>query len=737
LFEAVLKRLVDGEKAAATNGAASLRTNLLVRALSSVPLSHSLPRYLLQHILQQFPQRHGLGVTWLYYEFLLKQSQALPRQPKPPSKAKAATSSPTQMETAALIPIKTETQAEAEAEKEEEGETRTQAQTQIGAKTEAGAGGQEQIANKEIKREPPTTQAEHTLSDRQPMQIDGGAHHQPNFVKKEKNNSKKKGKEREQTNEIPESGKEDMDTHRNENGKKNRDGDGDGDGDRYATVLKWLVDGLAEQAAMMTAPNDQCFIRLLLDAPMLTPAVLQTLDRFSQDPQTVGLGLAALRDISLQRVQYRMQCLTILLHCTISPLEAIRTPAIKLVADKLYQEQSLAPAIEDYATRHLLSLIQPQSQSPTSPVPASPDTTETGGPSTATTTAAATEPESGEGGLAADGGIGEGEDGADGGEIGGDRAAVGEEARAGRELCLYFGLVGRKPQLIERVVDVYTQASLPVKRAIHRQAPALFRSIGVQSPHILPLVTACPKGAEKLVLQALHALLDSATGGMAPPRELVRGVQDLFGRVGDARFLVPVVSWLSKDEVVEYLPKLVVLPGQVVRNVIHRLLHYKPSPLTPEELLVALHTLDQKDNLTLRKAMEATQFCFEQKGVYKQAVLAIVLQQLVDVIPIPPLFMRTAIQTITRYPKLMGFMMSMLSRLITKQIWNDARLWQGFVHCCRLTQPDCLPVLLQLPPPQLQDLLTQAPDLKEPLVQFLEKNPTSISRATQAILGLV
>ncbi len=62
------------------------------------------------------------------------------------------------------------------------------------------------------------------------------------------------------------------------------------------------------------------------------------------------------------------------------------------------------------------------------------------------------------------------------------------------------------------------------------------------------------------------------------------------------------------------------------------------------------------------------QYCVEQKGVYSQGILAIVLQQQLDVSPLPPLLMRTVIQTVTRYPQLMGFVMGLLSRLITKQV---------------------------------------------------------------------
>lgn len=61
--------------------------------------------------------------------------------------------------------------------------------------------------------------------------------------------------------------------------------------------------------------------------------------------------------------------------------------------------------------------------------------------------------------------------------------------------------------------------------------------------------------------------------------------------------------------------------------------------------------------------------------VYTQEVLAVVLQQLMDQTPLPTLLMRTVIQALGSYPRLSGFVMNILQRLIVKQvsvIWVQA-----------------------------------------------------------------
>ena len=61
--------------------------------------------------------------------------------------------------------------------------------------------------------------------------------------------------------------------------------------------------------------------------------------------------------------------------------------------------------------------------------------------------------------------------------------------------------------------------------------------------------------------------------------------------------------------------------------------------------------------------------CFQEKALFTQEVLAVVIQQLMEVTPIPTLLMRTIIQSLTMYPKLQGFILNMLQRLIQKQVY--------------------------------------------------------------------
>jgi symplekin len=119
--------------------------------------------------------------------------------------------------------------------------------------------------------------------------------------------------------------------------------------------------------------------------------------------------------------------------------------------------------------------------------------------------------------------------------------------------------------------------------------------------------------------------------------------------------------------------------------------------------------------------MDACSVCFSPllRELFTADALAVALQQLVELVPLPLLFMRTVIQTATVAPKLHGFILDLLSKLVLKQVWKtDAKLWQGVLRCAKQLVPRSFPVYLQLPAAQLTEALEQSPDLATPLKAY-------------------
>ncbi|XP_016141421.1 symplekin-like [Sinocyclocheilus grahami] len=289
-------------------------------------------------------------------------------------------------------------------------------------------------------------------------------------------------------------------------------------------------------------------------------------------------------------------------------------------------------------------------------------------------------------------------------------------------LYLYLSLLPLNHCLVHELAAVYTEAIADIKRSVLRVIEQPIRGMGMSSPDLLLLVEDCPKGAETLVTRCLHILTDK----VPPSPELVERVRDLYHkRVPDVRFLIPVINGLEKNEVIQALPKLIKLNPIVVKEVFNRLLGTQHgegsssmSPLTPGELLIALHNIDSS-KCDMKSIIKATNLCFGEKNVYTSEVLAVVMQQLMEQTPLPILLMRTVIQSLSMYPRLAGFVMNILARLILKQVWKYPKVWEGFVKCCQRTKPQSYNVLLQLPPPQLASVFERCPEMREPLLQHV------------------
>ncbi|KAH9292804.1 hypothetical protein KI387_042014, partial [Taxus chinensis] len=198
------------------------------------------------------------------------------------------------------------------------------------------------------------------------------------------------------------------------------------------------------------------------------------------------------------------------------------------------------------------------------------------------------------------------------------------------------------------------------------------------------------------------------------------------------------------------LMQLVTLPPEKFQAALARILqgsaHTGPA-LTPAEVLIAIHGIDpERDAIPLKKVTDACTACFEQRDVFTQQVLAKVLNQLisdsnwyllfvqVEQTPLPLLFMRTVIQAIGAFPSLVEFIMEILSRLVSKQIWRFPKLWVGFLKCAYQTKPHSFHVLLQLPAAQLENALNKNSVLRAPLITHAN-NPNIRSTLPRSTLA--
>ena len=68
----------------------------------------------------------------------------------------------------------------------------------------------------------------------------------------------------------------------------------------------------------------------------------------------------------------------------------------------------------------------------------------------------------------------------------------------------------------------------------------------------------------------------------------------------------------------------------------------------------------------------ATNLCFQERNIFTQEVLCVVIDQLMEISPLPLLFMRTVLQSLVFHPKLLPFVLQILHKLIQKQVRSAA-----------------------------------------------------------------
>ncbi|GMP85857.1 hypothetical protein CsSME_00038859 [Camellia sinensis var. sinensis] len=500
------------------------------------------------------------------------------------------------------------------------------------------------------------------------------------------------------------------------------------------SVYEMFILTVAEALRDSFPASDKSLSRLLGEAPYLPKSIFNLLERLcspgSSDKDEelpsgdrVTQGLSAVWSLILLRPPIRDVCLKIALQSAVHHLEEVRMKAIRLVANKLYPLSAIAQQIEEFAKEMLHSVSNGDDTMDRIDGDRTELQKDLDKPSTEQLSVGAVTK-----------------------DISSDTSqscvspnlSSSSLMEAQRCMSLYFALCTKKHSLFREIFVVYKSTSNAVKQAVHRQIPILVRTIG-SSSEFLEIISDPPTGSESLLMQVLHTLTD----GIIPSPELILTIRKLYDtKVKDVEVLIPILSYLPKDEVLRIFPHLVNLPLDKFQAALARVLQgsSQSGPLIlPAEVLIAIHGIDpDRDGIPLKKVTDACNACFEQRQIFTQQVLAKVLNQLVEQIPLPLLFMRTVLQAIGAFPALVEFIMEILSRLVNKQIWKYPKLWVGFLKCALLTKPQSFSVLLQLPPAQLENALNRTAALKAPLIAHASQPNirSSLPRSVLVVLGI-
>ncbi|TFY52822.1 hypothetical protein EVG20_g10386, partial [Dentipellis fragilis] len=482
--------------------------------------------------------------------------------------------------------------------------------------------------------------------------------------------------------------------------------------------------------------KDKTFARFLLDLPSVPSDVFILLRDLCVETDRMQVGFATLREFVVQRPTMRTEAATILLELTTHPEKVTRGAAIITVKRWVGDVQPMDGMVREFALQLLRRL---QSRPPAEKKIAEHGgraherhgrgvRREHGGRSAATggPTANPISPRASRAARAEAPGA----------------AACGAPLRAldegagvpGRVSHRCLGSLHRTivadPPAPHRIFAAYGEMDVSVQEAIQELITALIRSLGPSHGKLLTLMRTFPPGAETLALRVLSIFTEHGR----PSAQLVALVKALIAeRDLDARFLIPIIAEMDKADIPKNLVRsvfsaIVTTPPQTFGSVTSNLPRVRQSELlTPAELMVLLH--ESEKEIGLKSAIEAIGICFSMTDVFRSEILAVVMQQIVDEANLPTLFLRTVIQAVTTYKSLVGFVSTtLLSRLITKKIWMNPPLWEGFIRCAKVIAPASFGALLQLPKDQLRELVDKQPSLKSGLREYVMKKAGNKAR---------
>jgi len=293
---------------------------------------------------------------------------------------------------------------------------------------------------------------------------------------------------------------------------------------------------------------------------------------------------------------------------------------------------------------------------------------------------------------------------------------------------LYLALCIKRPVLLHELVETFTQCDLDMKEHLINSIEEAIKYIPASEQQLLTLVQKATPQTERLVLKVLHILMQTSQGkaeGLS--KAYGEAVTRLYSVTQNPRLLVPVFDLLDRKNLLDFLPAVVQLEEEQVRDAFQQLVRSKSPPLSTSELLTELHHLNKPNEniVPIKCSMQALNIMFNMREQYDAKVYGIVIQSLVeDQGTLPTLFMRTVIQVVKELPRLSDFIVAeILPRLVRREVWSDENMWRGFMivlqHTFVSQSGNAARVLAMLPMSQLEDVLVQHPDWKAQLREFV------------------
>ena len=426
--------------------------------------------------------------------------------------------------------------------------------------------------------------------------------------------------------------------------------------------------------------RDKVLKNILVEVPCLPPAIVFTFFRkmLTSDAATIMSFLITANVLMESHPVLKPILLECVLQTCINDSGDTRDKGIRLVKNKLHQDEELSERIEQFAADNLAHLVT-------------------------------LAPEEG-------------------------------DSKAGKYCTLYLALCTRKASLLEKLLEVFGNASPEGKKVIEENAKQLSEAVHFLVPELLPLIKTVSVEAEPLLLLLLSIFPDKS-----PPQRVVDACLEHYNETKKVHYLVPILPGLPKKRVLELVPLLTQLPLTDFAAAIGDLvgpLPFGDSTVEPGEVLVALSSFSdvRESSEGLNAVRNALDYCIKQLPViFDKEVLAGALNKLVQLHTLPVLFMRMVLLSISREKELGTFVLHSVlsSSVIASKIKSDTAQWQGYILLLQKMTPASFRHLLTLPTRLMTSALKDMPrSFAERFLEFVESDACDVRAPRDAIQAL-
>jgi len=290
--------------------------------------------------------------------------------------------------------------------------------------------------------------------------------------------------------------------------------------------------------------------------------------------------------------------------------------------------------------------------------------------------------------------------------------------RVRKPVVLFMALCVRRPDIIKAIMEMSCREGAEIlAKAVKANMPKLTKAASVKhgAANIALRVSEMASERETPLLLSFLENLAPATDKSLPSQELIDACHkiqknrlDADGKT-DARYIIPVVSGMKRDQLVHKLPEFVRGSDAIFKSSLQRmaeklgryLLIFRDEPDTSEstlrgmsscEQMVYLHRLDfHTVGIPQKRYLDVIRLCLEDDEVFNDRVVQAALDHMsgkfLEGESLPLAYMRTIILTCSKHESLHSWICHvLLPRLVEGSVYTDKRQWEGWMRCAKMLE---------------------------------------------------